>query len=138
MQVLIKVLEGGQVPVYKHSTDACCDLYAAEDVNIDYGRTQIVDTAIQVAIPIGYYCEVKPRSGNSAAGHQVQLGTIDAPYRGNIGVICYNAGTSVWTIKKGDRIAQLCLKKVETIDWVEVTTLPSSERGEAGFGSTGI
>jgi dUTP pyrophosphatase len=146
-----KLSENAITPTYAHPRDdAGCDLYAAETVEIKPGETKIVKTDIAAAVPIGYELQIRPRSGMSAKT-SIRIanapGTVDAGYRGNIGVICENQLTDVWggtnetyTIHKGDKIAQAVLNEVPLINWEEVPTvedLGSSERGEGGFGSTG-
>lgn len=107
------------------------------------GGRMLIPTGIHVAIPEGYEIQVRPRSG-LALKHGISIantpGTIDSDYRGEIGIILINHGYNDFEIKDGDRIAQLCLRKTESIEWDEVNSLQSlgdTERGEGGFGSTG-
>ena len=101
---------------------------------------RLIPTGLFIALPPGFEAQVRPRSG-LAIKHGITVlntpGTIDADYRGEIGVIVINHGTEPFTIHAGDRIAQLVLNKVERIEWEQVETLPETTRSEGGFGSTG-
>ena len=113
----------------------------AEDVDLAPGERALVGTGIAIALPTGYAAFVHPRSG-LAARHGVTLvnapGTIDSGYRGEIKVVLLNtdAASSV-SLRRGDRIAQLVVQRVENVTFREVPDLPGSARGEGGFGSTG-
>jgi len=142
VDVLITRLDPGvPLPSYSQQDDAGADLVAAEDVDLAPGERAVVGTGIAIALPAGYAAFVHPRSG-LAAKHGVMVvnapGTIDAGYRGEIKVILLNADrlTPV-SFRRGDRIAQLVVQRVERAMFREVTALPGSARGEDGFGSTG-
>jgi len=111
-----------------------------EDINIPAFGRALLPTGLKVAIPDGYELQIRPRSG-MALNKGITLlntpGTIDAGYRGEIGVIVYNANNHEITITKGERIAQAVLSKFETIDWEQVEDLDATTRNEGGFGSTG-
>ena len=100
----------------------------------------MIPTGWQIALPVGFEAQVRPRSG-LALRHGILIpnapGTIDADYRGEIQVILMNAGSSDFEIARGDRIAQLVVASVVRPDWVEVETLDATDRGEGGFGHTG-
>ena len=104
------------------------------------GERSLVGSGFRVAIPTGYEGQVRPRSG-LAARHGLTLlnapGTVDADYRGEIGVLLINQGTEAVTIRRGDRIAQLVIAAVASADVEEVDELPATARGEGGFGHTG-
>ena len=104
------------------------------------GQRKLVPTGISIALPAGYEAQIRPRSG-LALKHGVTLlnspGTIDADYRGEIGVILINHGEAPFTVARGDRIAQLVVAPVSRLAWQEVAELPASARGIGGFGSTG-
>ena len=128
-------------PRYAKPGDAGADLTAVEDLSIEPGERALVPTGIAVAIPDGWVGLVHPRSG-LAACHGVSIvnapGTIDAGYRGEILVNLINLDPrETMTVRRGDRVAQLVLQKVEHADFAEVDTLPPSERGETGHGSSG-
>ena len=100
----------------------------------------IVGTGLFIELPIGYEAQVRPRSGLAAKKGITVLnapGTIDADYRGEIGVILVNLSNEEFVIENGERIAQLVIAKHERADWIEVTKLTETSRGEGGFGSTG-
>lgn len=118
------------------------DLSAAvrEPMVLPPGSYRVVPTGVRVALPEGFEAQVRPRSG-LAARHGIGLlnspGTIDSDYRGEIHVILFNFGTEPFTIRRGERIAQMIVARVEAIEWTVVDTLESTERGEGGFGHTG-
>ena len=140
--VLIKRLHPGvPLPSYAHPGDAGADLATAEDVDLAPGERAVVRTGIAIALPEGYAGFVHPRSG-LAARHGVTLvnapGTIDAGYRGEIKVILLNTDpVRAVSLRRGDRIAQLVVQRVENVTFREVPVLPDSARGVDGFGSTG-
>lgn len=156
MQVRIKRLrEDAVIPSYAHETDAGFDLYAAEDVIIEPGETALVPTGIAIDIPQGYEIQLRPRSGITRMTKlRVQLGTIDAGYRGDIGVIVDNIYPEVnvlngstarlkaertYRINKGDRIAQAVLAPIAQAAFAQVEEFDGdTERGENGFGSSGV
>jgi dUTP pyrophosphatase len=141
-EVLIQRLDPElPIPAYSHPGDAGADLVATSDVTLKPGERALVGTGIAIALQDGYAAFVHPRSG-LAAKHGVSLvnapGTVDAGYRGEIKVCLINHDTSAEvTLKRGDRIAQLIIQRVEKARFVEVETLPGSARGEGGHGSTG-
>ena len=142
MDVLITRLDPGvPLPAYARPGDAGADLVTAEDVDLGPGERAMVRTGIAIALPTGYAAFVHPRSG-LAAKHGVTLvnapGTIDAGYRGEIKVILLNTDSArPVSLRRGDRIAQLVVQRVENVAFREVPALPDSDRGEHGFGSTG-
>lgn len=127
-------------PKYAHAGDAGMDLYSAEELVLRPGEHKLVQTGINIAVPKGYEMQVRPRSG-LAYKHGISVvnapGTIDAQYRGPVGVILINHGKEDFEIKKGERIAQMVLNKFESFNFEEVESLDETERGECGFGSTG-
>jgi len=146
IEVLIKRTSNSQdlpLPHYMSSQAAGMDLYANVEgsVIIEPGKYKCIPTGISIALPEGYEAQVRPRSG-LALKHGITLlnspGTIDADYRGEISVILINLGENAFEVKRGDRIAQLIINKIENVKLLEVTVLPDSNRGQKGFGSTGI
>jgi dUTP pyrophosphatase len=126
---------------YAHPGDAGADLYAAVDLELAPGERVMVPTGVAIALPDGYAAFVHPRSG-LAAKFGVTIvnapGTVDAGYRGEIKVTLLNTDTNHSVhLRRGDRIAQLVVQRVEHAVFHEVTTLPGSARGTGGFGSTG-
>lgn len=134
---------GLPLPAYASAQAAGMDLLAAvaEDLNLAAGVRALVPTGIAIALPSGFEAQVRPRSG-LALKHGITVlnspGTIDADYRGEIGVILANFGTSAYTVKRGDRIAQLVVAPVARAAWSPVAELPTTERKDGGFGSTGV
>lgn len=131
------------IPQYAHPTDAGADVCAVEETKIEAGETKVVKTGIAVAIPAGYEIQVRPRSGLSLkSGLRIANapGTIDADYRGEVGIIMTNTKDIPYVIEKGMKIAQLVIAPTPMIKWNEVATveeLGTTKRGEGGFGSTG-
>jgi dUTP pyrophosphatase len=142
LDVLITRLDPAvPLPAYARPGDAGADLVAAEDVDLAPGERAMVRTGIAIALPDGYAGFVHPRSG-LAAKHGITLvnapGTIDAGYRGEIKVILLNTDPAkAVSLRRGDRIAQLVVQRVENVTFREVPALPGSARGDNGFGSTG-
>lgn len=128
------------LPKYETENSAGMDLYASEEVTLSRGEIRLIPTGISIAIPEGYEAQLRPRSG-LALKYGITLlnspGTIDADYRGEVGVIVANFGQAEFQIKKGMRIAQMVISKYEKVDWVEVEKLEETKRGTKGFGSTG-
>ena len=129
------------LPSYARQDDAGADLVCAEDVDLAPGQRAVIGTGIAIALPPGYAAFVHPRSG-LAARHGVTLvnapGTIDAGYRGEIRVVLLNTDPATpVSFRRGDRIAQLVVQRVEQAAFREVAALPDSARGDNGFGSTG-
>jgi dUTP pyrophosphatase len=142
VEVLIHRLDAGlPLPSYAHPGDAGADLCATVDVELLPGERAVVGTGIAIALPDGYAAFVHPRSG-LAAKFGVTLvnapGTVDAGYRGEIKVTLINTDAKeAVRLKRGDRIAQLVVQRVEKAAFHEVERLPGSARGANGFGSTG-
>jgi dUTP pyrophosphatase len=138
-KINVKV-EGGEPPQYMSAGASGADLKAASDFEVQPGKCTLVKTGLKLAIPMGYEAQVRPRSG-LALKHRITVlnapGTIDSDYRGEVGVILFNAGDEVYKGKAGDRIAQLVFAQVSTAVWQEVDSIEETERGSGGFGSTG-
>lgn len=142
VDVLIKRLDPGlPLPERGYPGDAGVDLFAAEDVELAPGQRAVVPTGVAIALPDGYAAFVHPRSG-LAARHGITIvnapGTVDAGYRGEIRVTLLNTDADATVrFRRGDRVAQLVVQRVERPVFHEVETLPGSARGDGGFGSTG-
>ena len=136
--------QGLALPAYQSAHAAGLDLLAAVSteapVTLQPGRYALVPTGLTIALPAGYEAQVRPRSG-LAAKHGITVlnspGTIDADYRGEIGVLLINHGTAPFTITRGERIAQMVIAPVSRAAFVVSTDLGTTERGSGGFGSTG-
>ncbi|WP_431108199.1 dUTP diphosphatase [Winogradskyella poriferorum] len=130
------------LPHYETIASAGMDLRAnlSEDRILKPLERTIVGTGLYIELPIGYEAQVRPRSGLAAKKGITVLnapGTVDADYRGEIGVILVNLSNEEFTIQNGERIAQLVIAKHERAEWIEVEELSETDRGEGGFGSTG-
>jgi len=127
-------------PRKAHPDDAAYDLRSRADMTLAPGATTLVPTGLFMEIPPGYEAQIRSRSG-LALKHDLSLpnapGTIDAGYRGEVGVIIYNRGEKPFEVRRGDRIAQMVISKLPDVELVEVETLEESARGAGGFGSTG-
>jgi dUTP pyrophosphatase len=135
------LLRADTAPVYAHPGDAGADLAAADAVVLAPGERATVGTGVSIALPDGYVAFVVPRSG-LAAKHGITIvnspGTVDAGYRGEIRVTLLNTDArESYSISPGDRIAQLVVMPVSRARFIPVQSLPGSDRGEGGFGSTG-
>ena len=138
---IIKLDESAIAPRYAHPGDAGLDLFAIREQTILPGKTQLIQTGIAIALPPGTEAQIRPRSG-LALKHSITVlnspGTIDAGYRGELGVILINHGQQSFLITPRMRIAQLVLAPIIRAKVTVVTELDHSLRGEDGFGSTGI
>jgi dUTP pyrophosphatase len=136
--------EGIPLPAYETSQAAGMDLRAAvpedEPVILRPGDRHAVPTGLAFALPVGFEAQVRPRSGLALKSGITCLnspGTVDADYRGEVKVILINHGPEAFTIRRGDRIAQLVIAPVVQATWAEVASLDETARGAGGFGSTG-
>jgi dUTP pyrophosphatase len=131
------------LPAAASAGSSGCDLRAAlaGEVVLRPGERLLVPTGLALEIPPGWEGQVRPRSG-LALRHGIGMvnapGTIDSDYRGEVGVLLINLGAEPFTLRRGDRIAQLVIARVESVEWEEAEALDGSDRGEGGFGSTGV
>jgi dUTP pyrophosphatase len=139
-EVLIKC-EPELIPTRGNPGDAGYDLRSAETAKVSARSRATINTGVSLALPAGYVALVHPRSG-LAAKHGITVlnapGTVDAGYRGEILITLVNHSDDDFEIAKGDRVAQILFQKFETASFIQVTELPGSHRGNAGFGSTGV
>jgi len=146
MDVIVEVLgkaDGLPLPQYETLQSAGLDARAdiSEDIIIEPLKRRLIPTGLKVAVPPGYTLDVDSRSGLALKNGVFVLnapGIVDADYRGEIGVILMNLGEESFTVKRGDRICQLLLRKVERLQWKTVDALSATGRGEGGFGHTGL
>ena len=128
-------------PAKAHADDAAYDLHSRADMELQPMTSTLVPTGLFLELPVGYEAQIRPRSG-LALKHNIMLtnspGTVDAGYRGEVGVIVYNGGKAPFPVRRGDRIAQMVIAKLAEMELEETDTLSESERGAGGFGSTGI
>jgi len=139
--LITRLDESVPLPSYAKPGDAGADLCSRIDAVLQPGERALIPTGISVALPNGYVALVHPRSG-LAIKHGISMvntpGTVDAAFRGELQIILINHDLhQPFEIKKGDRIAQLVIQKVERAEFVEVQTLPGTHRSDGGFGSTG-
>lgn len=148
MNISVSLLsENAKAPTRNNPLDAGLDLYSAEDVFIAQNETKVVKTGVAIAVPAGYVGKIEDRSSMAAKGLRTGAGVVDSGYTGEVGVVIHNiTNTSnkdpiLWrngySIKKGDKIAQILVYKVERPKVVVVASLQESDRGTKGFGSSG-
>ncbi len=145
MSMQIKLINTSQnpLPLYETTASAGLDIRAnlTETVVLKPLERALIKTGIFLEIPVGFEAQVRPRSGLAYKNGITVLnspGTIDADYRGEVGVILINLSNENFVINNGERIAQLVFAKVEQAEWLEVEILSDTHRGEGGFGSTGV
>jgi len=141
----VNIINQSQHPLPKYQTalSAGMDLHAnlTEPVVLEPQARMLIPTGLFLELPEGYEAQVRPRSG-LALKHGITVlnspGTIDADYRGEIKVLLINHGQDAFTIQNGERIAQMVIAQHATVQWVETQSLSNTERGEGGYGSTGL
>lgn len=140
MDVKVRLLsETAQLPKRKSTQDMGFDLYADEDITVQKGDLKKIHTGVSVELPEGYGAFITGRSGLSANTHfRVKLGIIDNGYRGELRIMVDNIGDEPFHIEQGDRIAQFIVLPIPEVELVEVDDLKNAERGDKGFGSSGI
>lgn len=145
MKVEIKRLDGNDLdlPHYETSKSAGMDLKACivENIVIKPGERKLIKTGISIALPENYEAQIRPRSGLALKNGITVLntpGTIDADYRGEIGVILVNFGSEDFIVERGMRIAQMVISPIIQVEFIEVKELDETKRGSGGFGSTGV
>ncbi len=143
-QITVKIVNksNNPLPAYGTQDSAGMDLRAFEPtpVTIAPAERKLIHTGIYIALPEGYECQIRPRSGLALKKGISVLntpGTIDADYRGEVGVILINLSSEPFIVESGERICQMVIKEYTRAEWSEVQTLDSTERGEGGFGHTG-
>lgn len=142
MKIKFKMADGcaDLAPAKAHHDDAAFDLRSRTEMELPVGRSVLVPTGLFLELPVGYEAQVRPRSG-LALKHNLMLtnspGTVDAGYRGEVGIIMYNAGTEPFPVRRGDRIAQMVIAKLPDVELEAADCLSETGRGAGGFGSTG-
>ena len=141
----IKIVNKSKHPLPEYATpgSAGMDLRANIDAPITLapGERKLIPTGIYIALPVGYEAQIRPRSGlalKHGIGLANMLGTIDSDYRADVGVILINLGQEDFVVNDGDRIAQMVIAKYEIAEWEVVDELDKTERGEGGYGHTGV
>ena len=129
------------IPAKAHADDAAFDLKSRVDITVPVGKSTLIPTGVFIELPVNYEAQIRPRSG-LALKHDIMLtnspGTIDAGYRGEVGIIVYNGGSEPFPVKRGDRIAQMVIAQLPEVELAAAGELNVSDRGEGGFGSTGV
>ena len=143
MQIKIINKSNHKLPAYETLSSAGMDLraYISAPITLEPMERAVVKTGLFIELPLGYEAQVRPRSGLAAKKGVTVLnapGTIDADYRGELGVILINLSSETFTVENGERIAQMVIAKHERAEWQEVEVLSETSRGAGGFGSTGI
>ena len=143
IQVKITMMPGCSdlIPAKAHADDAAFDLKSRADMSVPVNKSTLIPTGVFIELPVNYEAQVRPRSG-LALKHNITLtnspGTIDAGYRGEVGVIMFNHGPEAFEIKRGDRIAQMVIAELPEVELLAVDELSDSLRGSGGFGSSGV
>ena len=142
MKVKIINKSNNPTPTYETSLSAGMDLraYVEEPITLSPGERKLIKTGLHIELPEGYEAQVRPRSGLAFKKGITVLnspGTIDADYRGDVGVILINHSNEEFVVNSGDRIAQLVISKFEKVEWETSDEINSTSRGDSGFGSTG-
>jgi len=140
---ILRRSENAIIPKRMTEAAAGYDLYSSNKlpIIIESGKLKLIPTGISISLPIGFEAQIRPRSGlalKNSIGILNSPGTIDADYRGEIGIIVYNFGDKDFEVKSNMRIAQMVIAKHETISWNSVEILDETQRGEGGFGHTGV
>lgn len=142
---IVRTDDAKDLPLPKYMSDGAAgmDIYANvhTDTVVAVGEIELIPTGIRIALPQGYEAQIRPRSGLALKNGITMVntpGTIDSDYRGEIGVIIINHGHEPFTIKRGDRIAQMVINKYEHVFWTETDSLDETERGSGGFGHSGV
>jgi len=136
-----KLCDDAIIPKYAHEGDAGVDLYSTVDHELKPGERFLIPTGLKMAIPRGYEGQVRPKSGLALKSGITVLntpGTVDAPYRGEVGVIVINHDKNAYQIRKGEKIAQMIFNEIKYADFKVVDSLDQTTRGDGGFGSTGL
>lgn len=136
----IRLVPNGITPVYKTDDASCADCWARvnEQVIIGVGKREKIPLGFALELPIGYEAVIRGRSGLSAKGIDVAIGTIDADYRGEVMAVVINNSTDDFVVSPNDRICQIKIQKAEQFEFEVVEELSETKRGEGGFGHTGV
>jgi dUTP pyrophosphatase len=142
MKLYVEIIDNNaKLPSYAHDGDAGMDLYSTDEIIILPGERALIHTGIKIQLPPNTEAQIRPRSGLALKNGITLLntpGTIDEGYRGEIGIIVINHGTEEFRVTRGMKIAQMVIKPVLRVEVEQVDYLNNSERGEGGFGSTGV
>lgn len=139
-QIKIKKLNPDAIlPSYAHPGDAGLDMFSCEDCEIEPGKRKLVSTGLAIELPQGFVSLIWDKSGiASKFGIKTMAGVIEHTYRGEYKILLYNTSEEIFKIEKGQKIAQLLVQPIATAEVIEVDELSDTQRGEGGFGSTGL
>jgi len=142
VQIRFRMQEGDEelAPRRAHHDDAAFDIRAAKPETVPPGQVRLIPTGLFLELPSGWEAQIRPRSGLALKKSITLLnspGTIDAGYRGEVGIITFNAGSEPFEVERGDRIAQMVIQRLPEVELVRVDELNETKRGAGGFGSTG-
>ncbi len=141
MDIKLKLIDGGKIPEYKTAEASCADCYArlpTENITIMKGKRTLVPLGFALELPKGMEAVIRPRSGLAKRGVDIAIGTIDSDFRGEVLANVINNSDEDFVIHNLDRICQLKIQRAKQYNFVEVNELSSTERGEGGFGHTGV
>ena len=141
MFIKMKIVNGGKIPEYKSEMAACADCYArlpTPFITVLKGARCYINLGFCIELPAGYEAVIRPRSGLTKIGIDIEPGTIDADYRGEVKACLINNSGEEFKINNFDRICQMKIQKAEQFKFLPVVELTKTKRGEAGFGSTGV
>lgn len=133
-----KIHSGAKLPNYAHEGDAGMDIYSNESVKIRNGSISKVKTGVSIEIPDGYVGLVWDKSGIALSGVHTLAGVVDSGYRGEVAIVLTNLSGDLYSVEKGQKIAQILVQKIESVNIEEVDKLDDTARGSGGFGSTGV
>lgn len=143
--IKVKIINGSNNPTPSYSTSDSAGMdvraFVSEPITLNPLERVLVPTGLRIELPHGYQCEIRPRSGLALKKGITVLntpGTIDADYRGEIGIILINLSNEPFVINNGERICQMVITSYSQVEWVEVEELSDTERGAGGFGHTGV
>lgn len=138
MDIKIKVFEGGSLPAYKRDGDACLDCKARINATVEPGKRMRIPLGFALELPPNWEAQIRPRSGLTGDEIDVALGTGDSNYRGELQANVINNSSKPFVVEAGDRICQLAIREAPAISFTVVDELSETNRGVAGFGSSGI
>lgn len=135
----VKLVNDGMMPQKQHENDACFDCYANEEIVVNPGSVSKVSLGFTLGLPNNYEAIIRPRSGLTSKGIIIMIGTIDSNYRGEVCAIVFNTTNTPFTVHRNDRVCQMAIREIMPIQNLEqVEELDATDRGDNGFGSTGL
>ena len=140
VEVKIKLMEGGKLPEFKTEGAVCCDCYARlDELQVIQPRSRAkIPLGFAMELPIGWEAVVRPRSGLTSIGQDIGIGSVDYDFRGEVSANVINDSDYCFTVYPSDRICQLAIREVPKVNFIVVNELSETERGEKGFGSSGM